>query len=301
MAQTDHTHTTEEMATSTSFTYTFEGFQTENYTTKIESYQDILYLDGKSVISDGALSLGTSTSNPVYLGADSQEYLKIETDGKINFLSGKMSINGDTGSVGQVLQTDGSGNISWATVDYTQYAFSNIAVSGEVTVQASSTSDTLTFAAGSGINLATSGQTVTISSDSTAHNAFKFIAGEEGVGSFSGNTITADSQSDTLTFVAGSGVSLSFDDNSDKITIAATQSGDTNQNAFSSISVSGQSTLGAGQESETVTFDSVTDRNIVEITTDTANKKVNFKTKLPRTLSMSGRTVSYTHLRAHET
>ena len=289
MAQTDHTHTTEEMATSTSFTYTFEGFQTENYTTKIESYQDILYLDGKSVISDGALSLGTSTSNPVYLGADSQEYLKIETDGKINFLSGKMSINGDTGSVGQVLQTDGSGNISWATVDYTQYAFSNIAVSGEVTVQASSTSDTLTFAAGSGINLATSGQTVTISSDSTAHNAFKFIAGEEGVGSFSGNTITADSQSDTLTFVAGSGVSLSFDDNSDKITIAATQSGDTNQNAFSSISVSGQSTLGAGQESETVTFDSVTDRNIVEITTDTANKKVNFKTKLPRTLSMSGR------------
>lgn len=289
MAQTDHTHTTEEMATSTSFTYTFEGFQTENYTTKIESYQDILYLDGKSVISDGALSLGTSTSNPVYLGADSQEYLKIETDGKINFLSGKMSINGDTGSVGQVLQTDGSGNISWATVDYTQYAFSNIAVSGEVTVQASSTSDTLTFAAGSGINLSTSGQTVTISSDSTAHNAFKFIAGEEGVGSFSGNTITADSQSDTLTFVAGSGVSLSFDDNSDKITIAATQSGDTNQNAFSSISVSGQSTLGAGQESETVTFDSVTDRNIVEITTDTANKKVNFKTKLPRTLSMSGR------------
>ena len=88
MAQTDHTHTTEEMATSTSYTYSFQGFQTEDYTTKIESYQDILYLVGKTIISDGALSIGTSTSNPVYLGADSQAYLKIETDGKINFLSG---------------------------------------------------------------------------------------------------------------------------------------------------------------------------------------------------------------------
>ena len=136
MAQTENTHTTEEMATSTSYTYTFQGFQTENYTTKIESQQDILYLDGKSVISDGALSLGTSTNNPVYLGADSTAYVKLETDGTLNLLSGKLSINSDTGSVGQVLSTDGSGNLSWLTVDYTQFAFSNLAVSGETTVQA---------------------------------------------------------------------------------------------------------------------------------------------------------------------
>ena len=289
MAQTDHTHTTEEMATSTSYTYSFQGFQTEDYTTKIESYQDILYLDGKSIFSDGALSIGTSTSNPVYLGADSQAYLKIETDGKINFLSGKMSINGDTGSVGQVLSTDGSGNLSWATVDFTQYAFSNIAVSGEVTVAASSTSDTLTLAEGSGINITTSGSTVTIASDTSAHNAFKYIAPLDGAGSTSGNTITADSQSDTLTFVAGTGISLSFDENNDKITFEASQAGESNQNAITSVAVSGQSTLSAGQASETINFDSVTDRNIVEITTDTANKKVNFKAKLPRTLSMSGR------------
>jgi len=289
MAQTDHTHTTEEMATSTSYTYSFQGFQTEDYTTKIESYQDILYLDGKSIFSDGALSIGTSTSNPLYLGADSQAYLKIETDGKINFLSGKMSINGDTGSVGQVLSTDGSGNLSWATVDFTQYAFSNIAVSGEVTVAASSTSDTLTLAEGSGINITTSGSTVTIASDTSAHNAFKYIAPLDGAGSTSGNTITADSQSDTLTFVAGTGISLSFDENNDKITFEASQAGESNQNAITSVAVSGQSTLSAGQASETINFDSVTDRNIVEITTDTANKKVNFKAKLPRTLSMSGR------------
>ena len=289
MAQTDNVHTTEEMATSTSYTYTFQGFQTENYTTKIQSYQDILYLDGKSVISDGALSIGTSTNNPIYFGADSTEYLKIETDGTINFLSGKMSIDGDTGSVGQVLQTDGNGNLSWATVDFTQYAFSNIAVSGEVTVAASSTSDTLTLAAGSGIDISTSGQTVTISSDSTAHNTFKNIAGLEGAGSFTGNTIVADSQSDTLTFVAGSGVALTFDENNDKITISATQAGESNQNAITAIGVSGQSTLSAQQATETINFDSSTDRNKLDITTDTANKKVTFKAKLPRTLSMSGR------------
>ena len=289
MAQTDHTHTSEEMATSTSYTYSFQGFQTEDYTTKIESYQDILYLDGKTIISDGALSIGTSTSNPVYLGADSQAYLKIETDGKINFLSGKMSINGDTGSVGQVLQTDGSGNLSWATVDFTQYAFSNIAVSGEVTVQAGSTSDTLTLAGGSGIDITTSGSTVTIASDSTAHNTFKYIAPLDGAGSVSGNTIEADSQNDTLTFVAGSGIALTFDENNDKITFEASQTGETNQNAITSIGVSGQSTLSAGQTSETINFDSSTDRNELDITTDTANKKVTFKAKLPRTLSMSGR------------
>jgi hypothetical protein len=277
------------MATSTSFTHSFQGFQTQNYTTKIESFQDILYLDGKSIFSDGALSIGTSSSNPIYLGTDSNAHFKIETDGTINFLSGKMSIDGDTGSVGQVLSSDGSGNLSWQTVDFTQYAFSNISVSGEVNIQASSTSDTLTFAAGSGIDIATSGSTVTISSDSTAHNTFKFIAPLDGAGSTSGNTITADSQNDTLTFVAGSGISLSFDENNDKITFEASQAGETNQNAITSIGVSGQSTLSASQSSDAINFDSVTDRNIVEISTDTANKKVNFKTKLPRTLSMSGR------------
>ena len=186
----------------------------------------------------------------MYLGADSQAYLKIETDGKINFLSGKMSINGDTGAVGQFLRTDGSGNISWQTVDFTQFAFSNIAVSGETTIQSSSTSDTLTLAEGSGINITTSGSTVTIASDTSAHNAFKYIAPLDGAGSTSGNQIEADSQNDTLTFVAGSGISLTFDENNDKITFEASQTGESNQNAFSSISVDGQSSLGAGQASD---------------------------------------------------
>ena len=289
MTQTNNVHTSAEMATSQAFSYSFQGFQTSNYTTKIQSFQDIMYLDGKSIFSDGALSIGTSSNNPVYLGADSTAYLKIETDGKINFLSGKMSINGDTGSVGQVLSTDGNGNMSWLTVDFTQFAFSNLAVSGQTTVQANSTNDTLTFAGGSGIDITTSGSTITIASSSSAHNAFKFISATTGAGSASGNNIEADSQSDTLTIEAGTGIQLTTDPNNDKLTIAASQTGEANQNAITSIGVSGQSTLSAGQASDSINFDSVTDRNIVEITTDTSNKKVNFKTKLPRTLSMSGR------------
>ena len=83
MRQTNNVHTSAEMATSSDFTNSFQGFQTSNYTTKIQSSQDILFLDGKSIFSDGALSIGTSTSNPVFLGADSTAYFKIETDGKI--------------------------------------------------------------------------------------------------------------------------------------------------------------------------------------------------------------------------
>ena len=63
MAQTNNVHTSAEMATSQSFTNSFQGFQTSNYTTKIQSFQDIMYLDGKSIFSDGALSIGTSTNN----------------------------------------------------------------------------------------------------------------------------------------------------------------------------------------------------------------------------------------------
>jgi len=289
MAQVTHSDLTLEMATDPSYTYTFEGYQASNYIVSIESLNDILYLDGKSIFSDGALSIGTTNSNPVYLGADSTEYLKIETDGKINFLSGKMSINGDTGTVGQFLQTDGNGNISWETMDYTQNAFSNIAVSGEVTVTADNTEDTLTLVAGSGIDISTSGNNITIASDSTAHNTFKYMDVIAGAGQASGSTIEADNQNDTLTFVAGQGIDLDFNTQNDRITISSVQVGESNQNALSNIAVSGQSTITSSSQTDSIELATSTDRNKLEITTDTSSNTVNLKAVLPRTLSMSGR------------
>jgi hypothetical protein len=57
------------------------------------------------------------------------------------------------GTSGQVLATDSTGGLSWAT--RSSLAFSTIAVSGQSNVVADSASDTLTIAAGSGITITT--------------------------------------------------------------------------------------------------------------------------------------------------
>ena len=90
------------------------------------------------------------------------------------------------GSANQVLQTDGSGNISFATVSggsgAVTEAFKNIAVSGQSTVIADVATDTLTLAAGTGM------------------------------------AITTNASSDTITFTA-SGTSLSYLDGDTKIQV----------------------------------------------------------------------------------
>ena len=70
------------------------------------------------------------------------------------------------GNVDQVLRTDGSGTLSW--VDQTgggggsQNLFSTIAVAGQTNVVADSTTDTLTFVAGSNMTITTDASTDTI-------------------------------------------------------------------------------------------------------------------------------------------
>ena len=77
------------------------------------------------------------------------------------------------GSDGQVLTTDGAGNFTFTTVsgdgggEANQNAFSNVAVSGQTTVAAETTTDTLTLAAGSGIAVTTDAGTDTITITST--------------------------------------------------------------------------------------------------------------------------------------
>jgi hypothetical protein len=71
------------------------------------------------------------------------------------------------GNADQVLKTDGSGNLSWVNQSGgggggSQNLFANISVSGQNTIEADSTTDTLTFAAGSGINITTNSTTDTV-------------------------------------------------------------------------------------------------------------------------------------------
>ena len=122
------------------------------------------------------------------------------------------------GSSGQALKTDGSGNLSWGTAG--DNAFANIAVSGQTTVSADSTSDTLTLVAGTGITLATnaSSDEITITNSSTGGNSFGNIA-------VSGQTtVAADSATDTLTLVGSDGISITTTAGSDTVTIAGTSS-----------------------------------------------------------------------------
>lgn len=97
-------------------------------------------------------------------------------------------------------------------------SFETIAVAGQSDIVANSDTDTLTLAAGTGITIATDPDTdtITITNSAPVGNSFANIdvAGQ--------STISADAVSDTLTFVAGSGISLTTNASTDSITITST-------------------------------------------------------------------------------
>lgn len=97
-------------------------------------------------------------------------------------------------------------------------SFSTIAVPSGTNPVADTTSDTLTFSAGTGISItgdATS-DTVTIASTVTTPNTFSTIAVP------SGTNPVADSSSDTLSLTAGTGITITGDSSTDSIQIATT-------------------------------------------------------------------------------
>ena len=261
-----------------------------------------LYADAQTVVSDGPFVLGTIASRELFFATDGTLRAKFTTDGYFDLLSAKLKLNGDSGAANQVMKSDGFGNLSWTDLPNQQQAFGNITVSGQSTIQADQTGDTLDFVAGSGISITTdaSNDRITISaSGGGASNAFKTIAA-------GGNNIVADSSTDTVTLVAGSNVTISSDSTTDTITIAASTSGDANQNAFTNIASTNQNTIQAAASTDTLTIDSddnssmdtryKDDRDQVDIITDTSTKTVKVNSKVPKTLSMVGKTPVLTKL-----
>lgn len=105
-----------------------------------------------------------------------------------------------------------------------QNTFSTIAVSGQNSVVADSAADTLTLIAGSNISITTNSTTDAITITATAvpgttSDSFTTIAvaGQ--------NNVIADSSTDILTLVAGTGISITTNAITDTITITSTASG----------------------------------------------------------------------------
>ena len=133
------------------------------------------------------------------------------------------NVSSTAASSGQVLKWSGS---EWAPAADNAgggavNGFQTVAVAGQSSVVADSTTDTLNLAAGTGITLTTNAgsDTVTITGTSAGANAFGNIA-------VSGqSTVAADSTNDTLTLVAGSNMTLTTSASGDTVTFASASGG----------------------------------------------------------------------------
>jgi len=161
------------------------------------------------------------------------------------YLSGSSIQLGDatiTASGNSVILPSGS-TIAGAAIN----SFSTIQVSGQSNIIADSVSDSLVIVAGSGIEITTDAgsDAITITNTGAAANSFSTIqvAGQ--------SNVVADSNSDSLTIVAGSGIQITTDAGSDAITIQSTVAA---TNSFSTIQVSGQSNVVADSNSDSLTI-----------------------------------------------
>ena len=145
---------------------------------------------------------------------------------------------GHANDTGKLYYSDGSSWVELAdAADVTggsssANTFGTIAISGQGSIVADSTTDTLNLAAGSNItltsNTATDTITISASGGGSSSNTFSTI-------SVGGTNIVADSTSDTVTLVAGSNISLSANTSTDSITISASGTGASNSVNLNSV------------------------------------------------------------------
>jgi len=260
----------------------FNGFQVENGVLQIQSGdgssvpESNLYIDGKSIISDKTLAIGTTGQKELHFGTNGTKWVKITEGGHLDF--GKMSIGGSQGTAGQFIRNAGNGTIEWATID-SNNAFGTISI-GATDLDAGSVGDSFTITAGDNITLTPDSSTNTLTIAASQPNVFSTI-------SVSGqDDITLDQASDTLNFAGGTGISITTDATTDTITITntGTSSGST-EDVFKNIAVADQPTISADSSTDTLTF---IEGSGIKITTDDSSDSVTFKNDATRLLSKLG-------------
>ena len=260
---------------------TFNGFQVNDATIRVQSGASSgsvplsnLYIDGKSIISDKTLSIGTTGQKELHLGTNSTSRFKITESGYVDFT--KMEINGQQGTAGQYIRNTGNGGIEWATLD-SRNAFGSISIGGS-TIAASSVGDSFSIAAGNNVSLGVSGTTLTISA--TQPDVFKNIA-------VSGqSSIAADSSTDTLTIAAGTGIQITTDASSDTMTITNTVTAQSAADAvFKTIATSGQASVIADSATDTLTLGA---GDGIEIVTNDSSSQIDFRNEALERLSKEG-------------
>jgi hypothetical protein len=227
--------------------------------------------------------LAEGTTNLYLTSAERTKLSGIATGAEVNqnafsnvAVSGQTTVAADAktdtltlvAGTGVTLTTDaGADSITIAASGSSSNSFETIAVAGQSSVVADSGTDTLTLAAGTGITITTdaSTDTVTITNSATSANAFGnvAVAGQ--------TTVAADSTNDTLTLVAGTGISITTDNVNDNITITNSV---TAPNTFGTIEVSGQSAVVADSTTDTLTL-AAANTNVI-ITTNATTDTVTF-------------------------
>jgi hypothetical protein len=146
---------------------------------------------------------------------------------------------------GQILKYNGA---AWVNSVVPINTFGIIATDGSaVTITPATLDDTFTFAAGTGISIAPTALSKTLTITNTAPNVTQNVFTTVAV--LGQSSVVADTSTDTLTLVAGNNVTITTSDSTDTVTINATH-----PNTFTNIAVAGQSPLLADNVNDTLTI-----------------------------------------------